>query len=372
MTVKRLLGAVGIDRFGLFHKRQQLLWLIPVLLLLCGGQARALTVVGLHSAELEVAQLETEPTPQQTLDGLAQVLVKLSGRRDVASSEGYRGILEQAPMLLSQYRFRPKENGALLELKYDAPALDRLLSEAGIRGPGTQRPAVLLWLAVDDSGRLDYAPPDHPALLALERRARQRGLPLQQPLLDLQDQVALPPQALRELSDAAVREASARYRPDAILMGWVFAEGGVWHSRFNLLAQGESRTLAPDGDLAAQMAEAADSAADLLLLGGAPRQAFSYRPRGLVLDIEGVDSQSAYLQLISLLRGTEGVSAVFPERFSQGRLQLRVQLETSVARLQQTLELEPRLQEIPQFGSAQPGDTGLLQYRWSGLGEAAQ
>ncbi|NVK42873.1 MAG: DUF2066 domain-containing protein [Oceanospirillaceae bacterium] len=351
---------------------RKILGIFTLLALLCTGTVHALTVSGLYSAELDVAQVNAEPTPEQTRDGLAQVLVKLSGRRDIASRPGYPEIMAQAPMLLSQYRFRPQEDGARLELVFDAPTLDRLLDEAGIRGPGTQRPAVLLWLALDDGGRLDFAPPGHPALVALEREARMRGLPLQQPLLDLQDQVALPPESLWNLPEAEARDASRRYRPDAILMGRIAVTGGGWSSEFRLLSDDASERLAPTGELAAQMTAVADGTADRLLLGGAPRQSFSYRPRGLVLDVEGVDSQAVYLQLVSLLRKTEGVSSVFPERFSQGRLQLRLQLDGSVARLQEMLRLESRLQEVPQVGGARPGETGLLHYRWNSVGEALQ
>jgi len=343
-------------------------WILTVCLalLVSGGPARALTMSGLYGAELEVSAAGQRPTPEQIRSGLAQVLVKLSGRRDIASRQGYGQVMEQAPVLLSQYRFRPGPEGTRLELVFDQLQLDRLMHEAGIQGPGLQRPALLLWLAVADGGRIDYAAPGHPALVALEREARLRGVPLQLPLLDLDDQISLPPEQLWNLPESDVRAASQRYRPDAILLGRTAAEGGVWHSRFRLLSDAADSSFEPAGALEAQMTAVVDEVADRLLLGGAPRQSFSYRPRGMVLQVEGVDGESAYLQLISLLRRTEGVTTVFPERFSHGELKLRLQLETSVARLQETLKLDARLEEVPAAGTVSADETGLLQYRWRG------
>ncbi|MFC6672593.1 DUF2066 domain-containing protein [Marinobacterium aestuariivivens] len=278
---------------------------------------------------------------------------------------GYASVIEQAPMLLSQYRYRPLADGATLELHYDQMLLDGLLEEAGIRGPGAQRPALLLWLVVVEDGVSEYVAPGHPALNALETQARRRGLPLQLPLLDLEDQQQLPPERLWALPEEAVRRTSGRYRPDAILVGRLESAGGAWRSEFRLFDKAGERAVTPEGELAPQMVTVVDRAADRLF-GGAERQAFSYRPRGLVLKVEGVENQEAYLQLVGLLRQTQGVSAVFPERFAHGGLQLRLQLDTSVQRLQQSLDLESRLEAVPLIGYGQMDETGVLQYRWRG------
>jgi hypothetical protein len=210
----------------------------------------------------------------------------------------------------------------------------------------------------------DYVAADHPAIRALMAQAQRRGLALQLPLLDLQDLQQLSPEQLWQPAPDVVRRASQRYAPDAVLAGRLWSEGGFWFSEFELEGKRwETQRFAPAGELDEQMAEVIDAAADRLL------QAFvtapvDYRPAGLVLEVEGISGQADYLMLVERLRQSEGVTAVFPERISPGRLYLRLQLDTSVEQLQETLRLDNRLEPAGRLDATGAKDTGLLQYRW--------
>jgi hypothetical protein len=334
--------------------------------LLWAISAGAVTVPGLYSAEINVASAGAGPNLQQITEGLAQVLIKLSGSTEVAAQPGYDAVLAQAQSLLREYAYRSSADGDhWLQLHYAAAQLDELLQGAGIRGPGSQRPALLLWLVIKPAGVAeDYIATDHPALQALVRQAQRRGLALQLPLLDLQDLQQLPPELLWQQASDTVRRASQRYVPDAVLAGRLWYEAGYWFSEFEFGGERrETQRITPAGELDEQMTEVIDTVADTLLRvsEAAP---LDYRPQGLVLQVEGVSGQADYLALVERLRASEGVTAVFPELLSQGRLRLRLQLDTSVEQLQKTLRLDNRLVPVGKIDGIYMPDTGLLQYRW--------
>ncbi len=283
--------------------------------LLWAISAGAVTAPGLHSAEINVASAGAEPNMQQVVEGPAQ--------------------------------------------------LDRLLQDAGIRGPGQPRPALLLWLVVKQAGAAeDYIAADHPALQALVAQAQRRGLVLQLPLLDLQDLQQLPPELLWQQASDEVRRASQRYAPDAVLAGRIWFEAGFWFSEFEFGGERrETQRFTPAGELDEQMTDVIDRVADALLQRSelAP---LDYRPQGLVLQVDGVSGQADYLALVDRLRASEGVTAVFPELLSQGRLRLRLQLDTSVEQLQETLRLDEYLAPVGRIDGVYMPETGLLQYRW--------
>lgn len=339
---------------------------IACVALLWAISAGAVTVPGLYSAEINVASAGTVPNLQQITEGLAQVLIKLSGSAEVAAEAGYGAVLAQAQGLLSEYAYRSSDEGEhWLQLHYAAAPLDELLQNAGIRGPGQQRPALLLWLVVKQAGAVeDYITADHPALQALVAQAQRRGLALQLPLLDLQDLQQLPPELLWQQASDEVRLASQRYAPDAVLAGRIWFEGGFWFSEFEFAGERrEMQRFTPFGELDEQMTDVVDRVADSLLQ--IPELApLDYRPQGLVLQIDGISGQADYLALVERLRASEGVMAVFPELISAGRLRLRLQLDTSVEQLQETLRLDNRLTPVGRMDGVYMPDTGLLQYRW--------
>ncbi|UTW13565.1 DUF2066 domain-containing protein [Marinobacterium rhizophilum] len=334
--------------------------------LLWAISAGAVAVPDLYRAEINASATEIQPSERQVSEGLAQVLIKLSGDTEVADREGYPLLLDQAQELLLEYAYQSTaDGGRQLRLDYDGARLDALLRELGIPGPGAQRPALLLWLVHKEAGAgEDYIAADHPAMQALMAQAQRRGLALQLPLLDLQDLQNLPPEQLWRQAADAVRRASRRYAPEAVLAGRVWYEGGYWFSEFEFSGERwEAQRFAPAGELDAQMMDVVDTVADRLLESAAPAP-LQYRPQGLVLQVEGINSQGDYLALVERLRAIDGVTAVFPQLLSRERLRLHVQLDSSVERLQEALRLDSQLEPVGRSVGAESGDESLLQYRW--------
>lgn len=296
-------------------------WIVLSLLLaLAGGNALA-NPAALYQAEIEVTDEGSAARNAALSEMLAAVLVRVTGNTAIAGQAGAQEVIAAAPSLVEQYRYRAVErDGAVVRLlwaRFDRAAVERMLRERGI-AVWNQRPRVLLWLATEQGAqrrllRLDEAPEARAALLA---RAGERGMPLQLPLLDLEDQGRLTPADLWSDYQAAIRAASARYPHDQVLSGRLRAlGGGRWSGTWTLAGragQGQTFETAPL-PLAEALAAGVDRAQDLLAARFAP-VAGGVAAGGAAVRFVGVYDLPAYASLVRLLDSLDGIAAVAIDR----------------------------------------------------------
>lgn len=297
--------------------------------------------------------------------GLETVLVKMSGTTEVLEAPPIRAALDTPERFLTQYRYedRPDGQGLDLRLEYDAEALRRLLRDAGAPLWTANRPVVLAWLVVSEEALRRFASDaDYPELRTAMREAfARRGLPLRQPLYDLEDRIHLPVGAAWRQDAATLVSASARYRDTLPLAGrvarladgrwvgdWRFLDDGRWVSR--------SVTAESPAPFAAQ-------AADLVAATLTARYAVVASGDGdlrLQLTVSGIRSYQALYRLRLALEALESVDRVVPERVTADEVILRVESAAEPAALARILELDGRFLPL----AVPAGES--LSYRWGG------
>lgn len=293
--------------------------LLPLLLALVG--AAAANPAALYQAEVEVADEGSAARNAALSEMLAGVLVRATGNAAIAGQAGAREVIAAAPSLVEQYRYRAVErDGAVVRLlwaRFDRAAVERMLRERGI-AVWNQRPRVLLWLATEQGAqrrllRLDEVPDARAAVLAT---AGERGMPLQLPLLDLEDQAQLTPADLWSDYQAAIRRASERYPHDQVLTGRLRAlGGGRWSGTWTLAGrsgQPQAFDTAPL-PLAEALAAGVDRAQDLLAARFAP-VAGGVASGSTAVRFVDVADLDGYARLVRLLDGLDGVAAVALDR----------------------------------------------------------
>ncbi len=225
----------------------------------------AVRVTGLYQAEARIADKREQTRRQAIATALKIVLVKLTGDRRAALKPELRGIVSKAGSYVQQFSYRQgREIDAdtgravpqlMLTVSFDEATLSHDLRLAGVNLWGNERPAVLLWLLVQqDNKRLMASLEQTPAVLEiLYRRAEQRGISLLFPLMDLQDGRAVQPGDILGGFTESILIAAERYQPDIVLIGHVnspsaglwqadwtahAADGEVsgWHTKADLLA----------------------------------------------------------------------------------------------------------------------------------------
>lgn len=206
-----------------------------VLAALFATAAYSATPPELYSAQ--VALPELDPSTSEA-DGrrdayaraLARVLVRVTGQRNVGSRPEVAPLLEAAEQFVQQFTTRPSDDGGeVLWVAFDGAALERAAASVGLPIWNRDRPATLVWLAVDrGDGTRDLLGADSadPAKLAIEQAARERGVPLIWPLLDSADRAAASAGDVWGGFGEKVAAASSRYRADVVVVARLRARPG--------------------------------------------------------------------------------------------------------------------------------------------------
>ena len=348
--------------------------LLTLVLMSLFATVQAATIKGLYSVELLVPEQLNQPATEQLKEGLQGVLIKVSGRSAVVNKPAVVLALRSPATLLQQFRYQSTQIpiaagdgrevlGQRLILDFDPVLIDQLLTQAGMKAIGHARPSLMVWLADQRGGAArDFVAPESQIYSQLALLARQRGLPLEVPLLDLTDQGVMDVSDLWGFFRPQIEQASARYQPDAVLVGRLLQRSnGGWHTEWLLLKDGQSRTFEPSGALSLQLKSVLDDSADFVLSSlGASR--FSYVESGLQLEVANVDDIADYLQLLEYLRQLPPVEKVRVSGVDADHIMFRVELEGGSQALEQATRLNPRMAPMSRI-TAQAEDAVLL-YRW--------
>lgn len=209
------------------------------LFLVVAAGARAVEVTGLYQAEVPVADHGNPARQAAMVDALGQVLLKLGGE---AALKRRGQLTADAAGLAQEYRYREQPAGQgqsalLLWARFDPAAVDQRLRNAGIPAWGAARPVVLTWLATEEQGArtLLGAHDESPILESLLREADRRAVPVRLPLMDLADQSKIKVADLWAGAYQPVLDASARYEPQAVLIGRVGPlDASRWRAAWDL------------------------------------------------------------------------------------------------------------------------------------------
>jgi hypothetical protein len=363
IPLSRLQARIGMGR-----------WAWVVLALLLQLPAQAMELGSLYDAEVDVQRRDTGERQVAFKRALAIVLGRMTGQRDVGSAPGASALLGKAPRYVEQYGYLEGDAGSQayrLRVRFDAQALEQALIDAGLPVWGRQRPAVLVWLAVKrpDTRYIVAEGGAEPVRGAMEGVAQLRGVPLMFPLLDLQDRRGLSEADILGGFDEPVRQASERYRPDAVLIGRAkgFSDG-FWRIDWRLYLGDQGLDWTTEGD--ALMAAAAEGIQHLATLLG-ERLAIRERAQqadGVALSVDGVNELEDYARLDAYLGGLDQIGAYHPYRIEAGRITYWLRLKGHARDLEHLISLGDTLERAaPQPGQAEVmadvAGTSTLRYR---------
>lgn len=177
---------------------------------------------------------------------LSAVLVRVTGDSAVPGDASTAGLLASPEQLVQQYRYFTEPSGdtpaLMLWVRFDGDAIRRALQPQGQSWWGGERPDTVVWLAVEDRGRRYLVASDGSSDVhaQINRAARQRGVPILFPLMDIEDQQHV------SFSDVwggyfdKVMQAAQRYNSPAVLVGRLNrSPSGGWSSRWYLNVSGQ-------------------------------------------------------------------------------------------------------------------------------------
>ena len=278
-------------------------------------------------------------------EGLLKLLTRLTGLNDVPRSPEVEEALESPDGFYNEFRFarvqRKAEEPAEatpdgpapvavpssqleLVIQFDPEPVQALIRSAGLPIWRAQRERVVVWAVLADEGgrQIVGAASDLPLVDGLNQRARDRGVLLTLPLLDLEDQLAVDPAAVWGRLSQDIDPASRRYGAEVLLLGRISPDdAGGWQSDWEFWVDGVVVPFAAEhADLRAHGVEAVDVLADEL---AARRVVLSRQAGQLQLAVSGVRSPADYGALLGYVKSLEFVQRVGVTGIRDGRRECR-------------------------------------------------
>ena len=303
--------------------------------------AGAAEVVSLYTAEVAVDREAPDPRADAYRIALFDVLLRVSGG-DLARDPELIDALFPDPAAYV-VRFRPGPDDTLF-VTFDGEALEEVLKSAGQTVWGSDRPATLVWLAVDwGDGEREILGADDPLRSVEDERAadryrllrervlklaERRGLPLLLPLLDAEELGRVTFADIRGGFDEIVLDSSTRYDVSSVLIGLVDASGrqsGRWR---HYLGTERTAMLGEPEQVMPQVADRLSRA--FAVRGDAPL-------RTVVLTMSGVETVDAFGELQQRLGGIAAIERFAVEEVVGDTIRYSVDVRGGAERLARAL-----------------------------------
>lgn len=323
---------------------------VLLILVSVSGTVGAMPAGDLYEATVPVADQSDEERRQALPRAMGQVLIKLTGDPAVTDKPGVKPLINEAQRYMQQYGYVDLEQDGTdqpalgLRATFDQRAVDNALQQAGISTWGRERPGTLVWLAVEDKQGLRLAGLEQASgyLEPLSREAKRRGLPLQLPLMDLEDTSSLRPEDVREGRTSAIQEASTRYPADVVLAVYLGGVGsGNVNARWTVLSQqaGSDGWSESGESLETVLATGIDRLADRLAQRYAPTAVAGSKPSRVSLTVNSINSLSDYARAQTYIAGLGNVGHIEVSEVRPGEVVFEVEALNGAAALDQTIAL---------------------------------
>lgn len=326
-------------------------------------------VEGLYQSSVPVADQSQTLRESMLASILAGVIDKVTGRSGWRAQLPDSELAAWAPSLMEEYSYqrRSAENGESLNLsaRFSEALLSARLAERGIPVWGTIRPTVLVWLAVENDGVrqiLSENPEDLTAQTLLAFGGRW-GLPLQLPLMDLDDRNALNPSDLWGFFVDAVQPASQRYQPQFSLLARAFRQGSRWLVQWKLVdslrevGSGEN----VQGSLELALGEMVTAVASTLSQRYAVMAGAQVSDQ-ILIEVTQLQNYEDYARCLKMISSLAPVSNAAPVLLAGDRLIIQVSLTGSPEQFAEYLSLRPALADEGRQNAQ--GMTVWRSYRW--------
>jgi uncharacterized protein len=318
----------------------------------------AIKVSGLYQAAAPVSDESTAKRKPAIKQALIQVLIKLTGDRNIAKSSGISTLIESPDRFVQQFRYQQAANNSEagqtqsptkeLWVQFDETALNSALRSYGFNIWGKVRPSILVWLAHEngDTRRLVSFEENPQYIGMLDKRATARGVSLLFPLLDLEDTSRMSVSDVWGGFKEPVLNASNRYQSDVVLTGKLTQTlPTLWESQWSVYIDGEEMQWMSQGELVEiVLEEGVDELVD--------RLAAKYVNSGstgtevLELVVSNINDLDDYAKTLSYLESLQAVSEVQVKKVTANEVMFEIISHGGVTAINQTIALGNTLELV--------------------------
>jgi len=326
--------------------------------------SHAVKVENLYRASFPVADQTPESRDKLAAAGLARVIVRASGARDIPDSEQLRSVLAQANRYMQQFSYENAEEGYVVNLDYAKSAVDTLLRKLDLPIWPDKRPQVLLWLAQDDFQQRQMVNVAEQELLleAVQQVEAERALPISLPVMDLDDRLAFPVAQAWSLNEQSLMAASSRYQSDVAVLGRLSITGsGQWLASWLLADRGKLQLFDGRAESAEELVQdGLSQVADYL----AAQHAIIASPvdsKPHYMQLDNIADFKSYRKVLDYLNSLAMVRHAEPDLVLGEQLRLRLFIDGQLQQLVDAIALDKVLQANQAIGEA--SQQGILYYQ---------
>jgi uncharacterized protein len=337
--------------------------LVTLLMLLCINATQALVVNNINTASVVVTDRSANSLKPALQQALNKVLIKYSGNPNISSIPGIQNANMNSANLVKSYAYQTRHtdtgNQLILRASFDRNAVIHLLTANNQAIWNANRPLTLLWINTDiDQATNILAESDNTNLeKALIKTAKDRGLPIILPMMDLSDQAY---QTKANLSAIDIQKLLNRYNADAILIGQMKSADNQWQVQWHLQYKHQPTNWMNTDSL--NTSAAADGINQLATIFANQFSVFNnaYLQNNFSVAITQVNNLTQYAQLIKLLKSTPSVNKLTINGMQNSTVDLTIRSATNLQNLSDDLTSSAKLQTANQ---APFGKTDLV-LRW--------
>ncbi|MGR6841559.1 DUF2066 domain-containing protein [Aliivibrio wodanis] len=164
-------------------------------------------------------------------EGLINVLIKVSGQKEIAQNEVIKKALVRSDRYVTQVSFVEYDNASrAIKLGYNSKMVLSLLTQAEQSIWETPRKPVLVWVVNEHNYQksIIWEQSNNSLIGRIKGAANERGLPVMFPVGDFDDVTSIEITDLWGNFKKPIADASERYNPQAVLVVKVRGNSSTW------------------------------------------------------------------------------------------------------------------------------------------------
>ena len=322
----------------------------------------------LYDVDVEVPGRSLANAERAIKKALEVCLMRVSGQVNVRESEVTRTALQDPSAYLLQYRYKTVTDSTgiekdVLEANFDRELIQELSRSAHLPIWPSDRPTILMWMSNRSGSSSTILRTGTADGVHIARRARDRGVELVLPLMDLADRQLVNASSIEGKFWVDVLEASSRYSMDLILA--VSSNESVFGKarlHITLWFQNHEESVVIDE---VEGTDAGIVALDHAVGYLADRFSISRETQHVhPLYVSNIDSVRSYASLLEHLESKEFIDRLEIASYHDGLIELEVYTPSTAQRLKTLVESDLLPHSDP--SSSEETTDVLLKFDWQG------
>lgn len=221
------------------------IWIIIILTVFPLTGTFAAKIVGLYQVQLPVVSQSNESRLAVVKEGMIQLLIKLTGDRQIANKPGLKEIIQRADYYVQEYSYSlaaPTSFQYLIKITYNRADINRVLKQNGVAFWGEVRPLMIVWMAVTNSQyetEIVGHEGSNELINKLKDQAGKYGLPLIFPVQDMAEVSQVSVNDINHMNLNVLKDVSKRYSPDAYLVAHIEPSNKNYQGEWELILNNE-------------------------------------------------------------------------------------------------------------------------------------